>query len=222
MRPRRLAALALCVALAAAAAACGGSDGGSDGAAAIVESTASTSPYIGMVRDPAPDVGALALPDAATGEPFAFRPAAGRVLLVYFGFTSCPDVCPTTLADLRSAVRDLPAADRGRVDVAMVTVDPDRDSAKALTAYLRSFFPSGTALRTADEAALKRVTDGFSAAYEIRHAADGSVKVIHSGFVYAVGPEGRLIVQWPFGLPKADVTRDLERALATIDGGASS
>ena len=104
---------------------------------------------VGLTRDPAPQVDAVTLPDVSNGgEPFEFRAADGGLLVVYFGYTNCPDVCPTTMADLRTALGDI-GDDADRVDVAMVTIDPDRDT-PVLTDYVQSFVPDA------------QVVDGFS------------------------------------------------------------
>jgi protein SCO1/2 len=105
----------------------------------------------GIVRDPAPVVGEATLPDISDGgADFPFVAGPDQVLVVYFGYTSCPDVCPTTLADLRRALEEL-----GRraddVDVAMATIDPGRDTDEVLTGYLTSFVPEGHPLRTTDD-----------------------------------------------------------------------
>ncbi|MDV7390488.1 SCO family protein, partial [Arthrospira platensis SPKY1] len=82
----------------------------------------------GYRRDPAPVVGDLTLPDVGNGgEEFAIRAEPGEILAVYFGYTNCPDFCPTTLSDLRLATRRIDPALAERVDLAMITVDPDRD-----------------------------------------------------------------------------------------------
>ena len=75
-----------------------------------------------------PTVGDLALPDlTADGDRFALRAEPGECSVVYFGYTNCPDFCPTTLSDLRLAIRRLSDGLADRVEVAMATVDPDRD-----------------------------------------------------------------------------------------------
>ncbi|MGE0732977.1 MAG: SCO family protein, partial [Acidimicrobiia bacterium] len=78
---------------------------------------------VGAVREPRPQVGEVSLPEAGAG-PFRFAAEPGHVLLTYFGYTSCPDVCPTTLADLKVVFEDLGAA-ADRVELAMVTIDPE-------------------------------------------------------------------------------------------------
>jgi protein SCO1/2 len=169
----------------------------------------------GLVRRPLPDVGALALPDAARdGEPTPFRARAGGVLLVAFGYTSCPDICPTTMADLRLARSEL-GRDRDRVDVAMVTVDPRRDTAAVLTSYVQHFFPHGRALRTDAPGALRAAADGFGVQYEVTVSPDtGQEEVGHTSLVYAVDDHGRVRVAWPFGMDYREITGDLRRLLA--------
>jgi protein SCO1/2 len=206
--PNRPALLLLTALVAVLVAACGGASGQTD-----------TAPqYSGIVRTPPPVLDRTKLPDVADGgTPTALRGAdTDGILLVYFGFTRCPDVCPTTLADLRTALKPLPPELRNRITVAMVTIDPERDTPKMLTNYLRSFFPDGIPLRTTDTATLDQVVKDFAAAYTVTKNADGKVDVVHSAFLYAIGPDGRLIVQWPFGTTSDVINHDLRIALDAV------
>ena len=167
----------------------------------------------GSVRTPLPQVGDLTLPDAGRdGAPFAMRAADGGLLVLYFGYTSCPDVCPTTLADLRKAFAEL-GDDATRVDVAMATVDPGRDTDEVITNYVQSFIAGAHGLRTDDDALLSAVADALGAVYSVTTAADGDVEVVHSGQVYVIDDQGRLQVTWPFGMTAADMAGDLELLL---------
>ena len=170
----------------------------------------------GMVREPPPSVGSVSLPDASTGGMFTTVPAAGELLLVYFGYTNCPDVCPTTLADLRTAVREL-GDDGARIDVAMATVDPGRDDGRRLTDYVQTFFPGAHALRTDDPDELARAASAFGVSYAVSENTDGYVEVEHSGFLYAVDSSGVIRVQWPFGVSAEDLESDLALLLAGPD-----
>ena len=106
----------------------------------------------GFVRTPQPDLSGTSLPDAsADGAEFVMRAPEGEILVVYFGYTACPDVCPTTLADLRSALRKI-GPDADVVTVAMATIDPERDSDDIISGYVQSFVPEAHGLRTADPA----------------------------------------------------------------------
>lgn len=179
--------------------ACGG--GGGDGELA------------GYRREPAPVVGDLTLPDlTADGEEFAFRADPGEILAVYFGYTNCPDFCPTTLSDLRLATRRMDGDDGDRVDLAMVTVDPDRDL-PILAGYVQSFFEDGHALGTDDAARLGEVAAPFGASYELGTDADGEITVAHTTSLYAIDDQGRLVLTWQFGVSIDDLAEDLTQLL---------
>ncbi len=168
----------------------------------------------GYQREPAPMVGDLALPDLANdGEPFAFRAEPGELLVVYFGYTNCPDFCPTTMSDVRLALRQLD--DPSAVAVAMVTVDPDRDL-PVLADYVGGFFPDrGHALGTADAGLLAEVAAPFGMSYDVTTSDDGEIEVSHRTDLYAVDDQGRLVLTWPFGVSKDDLAADFEQLLET-------
>jgi protein SCO1 len=206
---RRAAAL---VAGAVLLVACG--DGGSD--ALDAGGAAADGELSGYERDPAPVVGDYELPDLSNGgEPFALRAEPGELLVVYFGYTNCPDFCPTTLSDVRLARRELD--DPSSVDVAMITIDPDRDL-PILAEYLGGFFPDdGHALGTDDPALLASVAAPFGTSYDVVTNADGEVEVGHRTDLYAVDDQGRLALTWPFGVSKDALAADFALLL---DGGA--
>lgn len=163
----------------------------------------------GYQLTPAPSVAALSLPDASAGDTdFTFVAPTDHFLLVYFGYTSCPDVCPTSLSDVRHALAAL--GDRAAsVDLAMVTIDPDRDDGRLLTDYVRSFVPTAHALRTDDRDALAAVADGFGASYSVETNDEGEIEVGHSASIYVVDDTGSVVLVWPFGLPDEAMTTDL-------------
>ena len=165
----------------------------------------------GIVRDPAPVVASVELPDASPGgQPCATKAAPGELLLVYFGFTSCPDVCPTTLADVRRAVGNLDEDQAALVALAVITVDPGRDNAETLTAYAQTWVSGAHALRTDDPAALRTAADAYGADYLVETNDEGEIEVGHTAFLYAVDSAGRIRLTWPFGTPHEDLTSDME------------
>jgi protein SCO1/2 len=171
-------------------------------------------PLSGTVRDPVPFVDRETLPDVSHGgTPFRFRAGHGGLLLVYFGYTLCPDVCPTTLSDLRIAVAGLPAAQRKSVQLAMITVDPRRDTPAVLTHYVHAFFPHGVALRTTDPKRLAQVAKTLGASYLVTRKKNGTVDVVHTTFVYAVDDSGFLRVQWSFGTRPGTYRKDIHLLL---------
>lgn len=164
------------------------------------------------------DVSGTGLPDGtASGAPVAFAADPGGVRLVYFGYTACPDVCPTTLADIRTALAKLSAADRARVSLVMVTIDPARDRPDVLTRYVTSFVPGAHAAQTDDQLALRAVAERFGADYGVETAADGTIEVVHTAFVYLVDAEGHVRVTWPFGTNAPDMRHDLTKLLDELD-----
>jgi protein SCO1/2 len=174
----------------------------------------------GYVRDPAPVVAEISLPDVSRdGEPFAFRASPGSLLIVYFGYTNCPDVCPTTLADIRTALRGMDPEQAERIELAMVTVDPDRDT-PVLTEYVQTFVDDAHALATDDPAALRRAADPFGVSYAVEVADDGSIEVAHSSQTFVVDDQGRLVLTWQFGIPADDLRADLEQLLDASEASA--
>ena len=162
--------------------------------------------------EPAPQVDAVALPDLSRGgEPFALRAQPGGLLVVYFGYTNCPDVCPTTMSDVRTALRQL-GDDADRVDVAMVTIDPDRDT-PVLADYVSSFVEGGHTLATDDAAELRAVADPFGVSYLVAANAAGEIEVAHTPQLYVVDDAGRLALTWQFGVTADDLAGDLEQLL---------
>jgi len=196
---------------------CGGGDKASGGSAGTSQGSDDTPSGYTVV--PAPSVKDVSLPRADGSGPVAMPAVPNGLRLVYFGYTSCPDVCPTTMSDLRRAIAKLPAGERDKVQVAMVSIDPARDNGPRLTDYVHNFFPEGDALRTDDQAALKAATSPFGAQYSVKTNAKGEVEVTHTAEVYAVDDKGNVVMQWPFGTSYQAISKDLRNLLK---GSASS
>lgn len=204
--------LATVLAAALVLAACGGDDSADADDAGSIEVDADRE-LAGYRRDPAPTVGDLSLPDlTADGVEFPLRADDGHLLAIYFGYTNCPDFCPTTLSDVRLATRRMDPADAERVDLAMITVDPDRDI-PVLADYVTSFLDRAHALGTTDEARLAEVAAPFGAGYEISTDDDGEIEVAHTTSLYLVDDQGDLVLTWQFGVPIDDLAADLTQLL---------
>jgi len=113
----------------------------------------------------------------------------GKVVMLFFGFTHCPDVCPTALTRAKE-VKRLLGADGGRLQVIFVTVDPERDTAALMREYTAAFDSSFLGLR-ADADATKRVASEFKVFYE-KVPSGSSYTVNHSAFTYVFDAQGRL------------------------------
>ena len=114
----------------------------------------------------------------------------GKVVVMFFGFTQCPDVCPTTLTEMQQAIHLLgPQADK--VQVLFVTVDPDRDTAEVLKQYVPAFDKSFLGLRPADEAALEKVTKDYKIYYKkVPGTTPGSYTMDHTAGSYVFTQKG--------------------------------
>ena len=130
----------------------------------------------------------------------------GKAVVLFFGFTHCPDVCPTTLADLAGVMKVLgPEADR--VQVLFVTVDPERDTPEALAKYVGAFDPRFIALR-GDVAATQRLAKEFKIYFEKRKQGE-SYTLDHSAQSYVIDPQGRLRLLVRYDRLAQDLPADL-------------
>lgn len=213
-RVRRVTALCVLLVVSAALSSCSAPD---------------SSPSLnGVVRDTPLDVSGLSLRDVTIetrigGAPVVdgaleLRAAPDRLLLVYFGFTNCPDVCPTTLTDLKIALRALEQDDRDRIDIAFITVDPDRDTADLMNRYMEHFFERFHVVRD-DAQAVTAVADRFLASFSVE-SVDGDVQVAHTAVLYAVDTSGKVVIEWPFGTSGPAMAEDLGKLLAGADDAA--
>jgi protein SCO1/2 len=156
------------------------------------------------------------------GSEFRLSQYRGKVVLLHFGYTFCPDICPTTLAELAQVRAQLGQA-ATQVQVVFITVDPERDSPERLRSYTAVFDPTFigltgsaeqlAAVRQAYEVvAEKQVVPGTSAAYLIAHSA----------YVYLIDPEGRLQQRFPFGTSMInDITEAIQTLLTFPEKGAN-
>jgi protein SCO1 len=124
-----------------------------------------------------------------TGRPRRLEDFRGKAVVLFFGFTHCPDICPTTLAEISQAVKKL-GPDAERVQVLVVSVDPERDTPEALGKYVTAFDPRFLGLR-GDLAATKKVAGEFKIYFEKRKTGE-SYTVDHSAQSYVIDPQGRL------------------------------
>ena len=132
-----------------------------------------------------------------TGTARTEKDLLGRFAVVNFGFTNCPDVCPTTLQTISDALELMgPAAQRIRP--VFVSVDPDRDTPERLRTY-REAFDERILMLTGSEAAVARAAKAYKVGYNrMKPAEDGSYMVNHTALIYLMGPDGGYITHFPF------------------------
>ncbi len=124
------------------------------------------------------------------GQPVAPADWQGRPVMVFFGFTFCPDVCPTTLLNISDWMEAL-GPDADRLIVALVTVDPERDTPEALADYLSNFDPRIIGL-TGNAEGIARIAQDFRARYTRVPSGDGDYTMDHTAGVFLFRPDGRL------------------------------
>ena len=136
----------------------------------------------------------------------------GQVVAVFFGFTQCPDVCPTTLAELAEAKKQLGA--RGeKVQVVFVTVDPERDTPEVLKAYVANFDARAIALRGSPEQVAQMAKD-FKVFYKkVEGKTPGSYTMDHSAATYIYDPQGRLRLYARYGSGPQALASDIGKLL---------
>ncbi|MFI8893490.1 SCO family protein [Streptomyces paradoxus] len=173
-------------------------------------SAESDSPYRGTAVAPGFAKPDLNLTDT-TGKPYDLRKqTAGKTTLVFFGYTNCPDVCPTTMGDISAALAKQPQAVRDNVQVVFVTTDPERDTPAGLGKWLKSFGPNFTGL-SGDLAKVKKAALGVGISVEDpKKHHDGTVTSDHGTQVIAFTPKdnkGRVV--YTHGTTVDDFAHDL-------------
>lgn len=167
----------------------------------------------GLTRDQPLDLGDRALPQVhadGTTTPFTLHAPKGGLLFLAFGYTNCPDVCPTTLSDIRKALKKMGPEDAKRVEVAFATVDPERDTADVMSQYLGSFVDDGHPLRAEDPTELHAVQDVLGITSEVVKQPDGTVDVAHTARSFVIDDQGRVAVEWTFGTTYEAMASDLQ------------
>jgi protein SCO1/2 len=155
----------------------------------------------------------LELPDPS-GQMRRLDEFKGKVVVVFFGFTQCPDVCPTTLAEL-AAVRRALGADGARVQPIFVSVDPQRDTPEVLKAYAQAFGDDVVALR-GDEAQTKAAAQEFKVFYsKVPGKTPDTYTIDHTAGSYVFDTQGRIRLFMRHGQPAAAVEADIRRLLAS-------
>jgi protein SCO1/2 len=171
----------------------------SDDAGLQVSSTGTLSSSIG---------GPFALVDQ-NGAPRSDRDFHGRFTLLYFGYSYCPDVCPTTLSMMADALDKL-GARASRIVPVFVTIDPARDTPKMLKSYLSAFGPRFVGL-TGSQAAIAAVEHEYRV-YAAKHPlAGGGYAMDHSGEIYLLGPNGKLLAFYDTGIDSKTLAADLAK-----------
>jgi protein SCO1 len=134
------------------------------------------------------------------GRPVALADFKGKLVLLYFGFASCPDVCPTDLAQIAQAVRSLGSA-ADEVQPLFVTLDPERDSPAVLREYAAAFHPRFVAL-TGSENEIRRVATAFKVFFEkVPLPGTATYSIDHTAYTFLLDRRGSFVILFPPATP---------------------
>jgi protein SCO1/2 len=149
-----------------------------------------------LIVDRAPVGGDFTL--SASDGPLSLKAFSGKVVLLYFGYTTCPDICPTNLGNLSAAMNKLTNEEQTKVQVLMITVDPERDDQAKLDIYLPYFHKSFKGLTGTPEQ-IAEVAKRYGAVYQKAAIGEGSLAyaIDHSAFTYLIDQQGSLVAQLP-------------------------
>lgn len=147
------------------------------------------------------------------GKPRSLADFRGKVVVLFFGYTHCPVVCPTTMADLAQVMRML-GKDADRVQVLFVTVDPERDRPEFLAKYVPAFYPSFLGL-CGDAQSTAQTAKSFGVSYEKQYYKKGGYTFLHSDGTFLIGPQGRPLLLSRYGQQAELLVQDIRLLLAT-------
>lgn len=172
--------------------------------------------FQGVVIDPPAPAADFSLPDQ-DGRLFRLSEQRGQTVLIYFGYTHCPDVCPITLNDYKRIQTGL-GPQAGRVTFVFITVDPERDTPARLKEYLTNFGPEsgGPSIigLSADRAALEPVWKAYGVYQQKQdYGSAAGYLVDHTSRIYVIDPDGNWRINYPFGMEVAKIVQDLRHII---------
>ncbi|MGC8855632.1 MAG: SCO family protein [Anaerolineae bacterium] len=169
-------------------------------------------PLRGTRYDPPLSAPPIAL-NKADGQPFHLAGLKGKITLLFFGYTSCPDVCPTTLAELQQAISMLKDVEQTSVEVVFISVDPDRDTPQRVQDYVSHFNPAFIGL-SGSLADLEPIWQAYGIYRQIEQTGSASgYTVSHTARIFLIDQDGNLRLTYGFQTPPQDVAHDLQLLL---------
>lgn len=162
------------------------------------------------VLSPAREVSDFTLIDG-NGEPFSLSDLNGKAVLIYFGYTYCPDVCPITLGDFKR-VKELLGEEAENVAFMMVSVDPKRDTAERLRQYMGNYDSEFVAL-VGDETTLRQISPDYGLFYDVRDDGTDTYLVDHTASTFLIDPEQRLTRIFTFATPTDVIVDNIRQVI---------
>jgi cytochrome oxidase Cu insertion factor (SCO1/SenC/PrrC family) len=150
------------------------------------------------------------------GKLFSLKSQRGKLVLIFFGYTYCPDVCPTELSTLSRVLKSLDK-DVDKVTALFITVDPERDTAEKLKSYVH-YYSSHLVGLTGSKESIDKVTKAYHVQYKIHpHKATNKFYIVdHSASLYVINQQGKLDKIIPFGLPIEHIQNVIKKVLSSM------
>jgi protein SCO1 len=166
-----------------------------------------------LYGEPFPPAPEISLMDSS-GNSFSLSGNHGKITLLFFGYTFCPDVCPTTLAEMKLAVDRLNRTDAAQVQVVFISVDPDRDTTEGMQKYVERFNPNFIGL-SGSLAELEPIWSGYGVYREIVDGTSATNYIInHTARVTLIDQNGNMRLTYGFQTPPEDIAHDIELLLS--------
>ncbi len=166
-----------------------------------------------IVKEPATEMRDFTLTDQ-TGKSLKLSDLRGKAVMLFFGYTHCPDYCPLSLAQYAQIKKAL-GADADRVAFVMISLDGERDTPDVLNAYMKQFDPAFIGL-TGDPEKVRSIGEDYAVQFQKQRLKGTQAEYIvaHTTFMYLLDPQGRWRIAYPYDVPRADITADIQRILA--------
>jgi protein SCO1 len=142
------------------------------------------------------------------GEPYRLSEQRGKLVVIFFGYTHCPDICPSTLSEFQKIQKDLKSS-ASEVDFVFITVDPERDTPDQLASYLEFFDPSFIGL-WGESGEMQKVWSDYGV-YQMKQDAGSAAGYLvdHSTRMYVIDQKGLLVLTYPFGFDAEKIVDDI-------------
>jgi protein SCO1/2 len=153
---------------------------------------------------------------STTGETFTLSEHQGQIILLYFGYRTCPDICPTTFSTMKRVYQEL-GEPADKVKVVFVTVDPERDTLENMTLYTSAFHDDFIGLRD-DGEPLKQIMSEFGVVATRRKVGESALSYLidHTASVFLIGADGKLLAQYLYGTDYRDYVHDVKLLLTEL------
>ena len=161
-----------------------------------------------------PTIGGIFTLTNMTGDTVTEKDLLGKYSLIYFGFTNCPDICPTSLQNIALAMEALPKPQQDQIQPIFITLDPERDKPRHLKEYVTYFHPRFWGL-SGTKQQIKQAAKAYRIYYKIaEHEPGQDYSVDHSGYLYLMGPDGQFMTHFNHDSSDTEIIKKLQEIMS--------